>query len=304
MHLVDLVARRLGGSRLAAALLVLGQLALPGSARAEDSYRPRFHILSGELTRRLAKKTPAMKGPMESIGIYRKAGGETGGTAFLVGRPDAEGNALMLTAHHVALYKKKTVAGDRVLFYPGGAGSRPVSVEVLGTVVSNRHIDYALLRVKLPSSLTGLEPVHHEGPGAGDLIGGERLYNPSFPRIWQEEATAPANRRFVSSSPRRRIYKKAIKGLVTPKMMQVGVAEGWKVEGFEMTRIPQQNGSSGSPVFSSGTNKLVGMLTAGSSMDLALVRPVRTVFGDILKRARTVSDPALRAAVESVARAH
>jgi len=245
---------------------------------ADAQARDRFHILTEQLTKRLGRGKGGAKRVrnFEAVGNYKQATGDiVGGTAFIVSVPAADGTALVLTNHHVALYQKKTVRGDQVLFQPGGATDKPVVAEVVKKVYANKALDYALLRVRLPESLRGLEPVQLDRRRTAKVEG---LYNPSFPRIWAQEQAAKPNERFVSGSPKRALYLEAKRGQTMPKMLQVGRSEGVEYQNLEMLKLPNQVGSSGSPVFSQRTHRAVGMLTAGSGTNAGMMRPMRLIL--------------------------
>ena len=248
--------------------------------------QPRFHLLTNELTRRIGAHDTALISALESVGRYTRKDGRTGGTAYLLDVPHPDGRACMLTAHHVALHEKQSVLGDRVTFYVGGASSLQVDANIIAVRAADAEIDYALLEVTLPPALRHLIGVRYAESGHTPLIEGTRLFNPSFPRIWPDEK-AVVGQRLVSGPTSRRLYRAALAGESTPKMLQVGRAEGWQIEGFEVASLPQQNGSSGSPVFDTNTHRFVGMLTAGGGLDSAMIRPAKTIFDDIARRLNT-----------------
>ncbi len=246
-------------------------LALASAAEAKKA-TPHFHVLTEALQQRVAKGRPKqMAHNLDAVAIYKRKDGKTGGTGWLVSGPDAHGNALMITNHHVALFEKDSVTGDRFLFHPGGNTKQMVEAEVAHVVAANLDFDYALLRVKLPPSLRQLRPVvlanHFE------FDGGIEVYNPSFPRMDEQEA-------------------------FTPKRLQVGRTRAMVWEGLEEVRLPHRSGSSGSPVFSKQSHKLIGMMNAGDDAWLGLVRPIGRILAHLDQHLGKIADDKTRGEVD------
>lgn len=284
--------------RLALRLWLLGLLvAIP--AAAERS--PRFHLATPELHARLGRN-PQVGRNLEAVAEYRRASGRTGGTAFLVSAPDRDGVALVLTNHHVALYDKATVEGDRLLFHPGGA-RRPAVARVLGCLAADQEMDYALLSVKLPRRLRELAPVRLSLQGARGV---RAVYNAGFPRIWEAERQRAAKKQpslvAVSAQNRPAFLSALAARTLMPKMMQVGtINTAMWVEPFITLRIANEVGSSGSPVFAKKGHGAVAILSAGGGSD-AFARPLGPILDKIATQRAAIGDPALRRAVDRLLR--
>ncbi len=263
--------------------LIAGTMLSVVSLPALAGETPRFHILSASLSDRLVKTTPKLRASFSGVGLYRRKDGRTGGTAFLVHDQQHPERAVVMTANHVALFERDRVAGDEVLFYPDGADAPPVSARVLRVIEHDAKIDYVRLEVDLPPSLRKLPCTRLSTSAAKSLEDGQRLYNPSFPRIWADEKGV-VGQGLVSGPTHRAAYQAALAGTITPKMLQVGSAQGFTIEGFEVASLPQQNGSSGSPVFDTVTHRFIGMLTAGGGIDTAMIRPAAVIAQDIAKK--------------------
>ena len=262
---------------------------------------PRFHLATPRLHARLARQARAGQN-LEAVAHYRRAGGRTGGTAFVVSAPDEKGVALALTNHHVALYDKKTVKGDALLFHQDGA-SRPTAAKILGCLASDRQMDYALLSVKLPRKLRGLAPVRISLDGSRGV---RQVYNAGFPRIWQAERKRAADKQLslVAGGRQRPAFQRALRARsLLPKMVQVGRVnnEMW-VDPFITLRLANENGSSGSPIFAKRNHRVIGMLCAGGGNVDAFAMPMGEILRGIAKQRPGITDPSMARAVDRLLR--
>jgi hypothetical protein len=279
-------------------LWVLGSLQLVlGPASAERV--PRFHLATPALEARLSLRRARVGQNIDAVAEYRRASGRTGGTAFLVSVPDADGVALVMTNHHVALYDKTTVAGDTLLFHPGGA-RRATSAHVLGVLAADQEMDYALLSVKLPPQLRQLAATKISVAGCDGV---RAVYNAGFPRIWDaERARASRGERSLVAvtTQNRPAFRQALAARkLMPKTIQVGRVnnELW-VEPFITLRLANEVGSSGSPVFARQSDRVIGMLSAGGGNDMALARPLGPILEQIAAQRGAIADLSWRRAVE------
>ena len=279
---------------------LLLMLLVAATAAAEPA--PRFHLATAALEARLSRDARVGRN-IDSVAEYRRASGRTGGTAFLVSAPDERGVALVMTNHHVALYDKSTVAGDALLFHPGGA-PRGIPARVLSCLAADADMDYALLSVKLPRSLRGLAPVRISADGCEGV---RAVYNAGFPRIWDAERkrAAKGERSLVAiTAENRPAYRDALAARkLVPKTIQVGRVnyEMW-VEPFITLRLANEVGSSGSPVFARKGHRAFGMLSAGGGNTDALARPLGPILEKIGAQRRAIADPRLRDAVDDLLR--
>lgn len=280
--------------RLSLPLLIVP--CLPTSALAKRP--PRFHLATPALQTRLARN-PRVGRNLDAVAEYRRASGKTGGTAFLVSAPDKDGMALMLTNHHVALYDKKTVAGDTLLFQRNGVRSR-TPARVVGCLAADAELDFALLRVQLPKKLRDLEPVRLTLRGSRGV---RAVYNAGFPRIWKAERERAAEQKpslVATNKQNRPAFARALKSHKRmPKMVQVGqIDDGLWVEPFITLRLANEVGSSGSPVFAKHGHRVIGILSAGAGNDMALTRPLRPILDAIATQSKTLADPSMKHAVQ------
>ncbi|MCB9558643.1 MAG: trypsin-like peptidase domain-containing protein [Deltaproteobacteria bacterium] len=278
------------------ALLIFG---LSGMAAAEPR-APRFHLLTPALHGRLAQRHRRLAANIEAVAHYRRASGLVGGSAFLISGPDENGIALALTNHHVALYDKSTVRGDRLLFHPAGA-QRGIAAKIVECLATDAALDYALLAVQLPKALRKLAPTRLSTSGDYRV---QRVYNASFPQIWsgerQRRKRGQPSRVALTGSNRAAFARGLRARKHIPKTIQTGRVntELW-IDPLITLRIAVESGSSGSPVFAKRNDRAIAMLSAGGATDLAFAIPLALVLDDIAAQTKQLGDPK---AVEMVQR--
>jgi hypothetical protein len=277
-------------------VLVLLLLALEPAAAERI---PRFHLATPSLEARLGQRKARVGQNIDAVAEYRRATGRTGGTAFLVSAPDADGVALVMTNHHVALYDKKTVAGDTLLFHTRGA-RRATSAQVIGVLAADQEMDYALLSVKLPPRLRSLASTAISITGCDGV---RAVYNAGFPRIWDAERQRAkrGERSLVAVTTQNRpAFRQALAARkLMPKTIQVGrVNYDMWVEPFITLRLANEVGSSGSPVFAKKGDRVIGMLSAGGGNADALARPLGPILEKIATQRGAIPDLSMRRAVE------
>jgi hypothetical protein len=247
-------------------------------------------------TRRIKRGTRLAKN-MASIGSFRSSAGRARGTAFVIEAPRADGTALVVTAHHVLAPGKKGQALGTVQFT--NANNKAVDAKVISVVAADSSADFALVRIVVPKSLRGLSSL---GLARSSATKGE-VYSAGFARIW---GGVKDGKRLVSASDRNSTEgREAITGRSLPKVEQRGRVDARATKsnsaGDLVVRLPNEVGSSGSPIMRRSDNRVIGMTYAGpnnrDSNRVTFALPVSTIRTH-LKTLRPTLSKADRKAVD------
>lgn len=249
---------------------------VPTLARPKSSRAPlkRFHLVSLALQSRLSSNSHVRRS-LQAVGQLH------GGSAFLVERPRSDGTALMLTAGHVVTSCQP--GKTRVRFQPDGMGGVLQNGVFKRVVAQSKKLDYALVEVALPAQVRKLEPVSL----ASSLKSGHRLYSVGYPLLETPKylARTAQNAHLVRTTLNGVMPVDAEKDLRTKTIVSgIDTSSGRTVVmrprlslfgrplfpiGRSRLRVtanlPAIGGASGSPVFSSQTHQVRGIMTTGGA---------------------------------------
>lgn len=270
---------------------------------AKRATRHRAHLSSPALLKRLDVKVQqnasvtfpivvAKRGENNQVGLGH-------GTGFLVTRPDAKGRAIIMTNHHVV----ESSVGQFAAMQIGGASVQGQT----RVIVTSAKLDYALLEVTVPAK-ANLRPVTlARTPRSGK----DSIYSVGFPSV---NLLAPQNVAGRASKWANAVAKGAPKegmdpfaaaaGALahSPQVISLGressatVAKASIEKNTEYYSAPGAPGASGSPVFSRGSHKVVGILYGaspskdGKSMVTA-VTPMSLILKDAAKQMKSLASP-------------
>ena len=278
-------------------------LAAPAPAWAG---RPGRSKPTGKTARRARAKAPhrivtarglrlrnRRKQTLAAVGNFQTPRGRSAGTAFVVQR-SPDGTALVLTNHHVAFTSDGRPIKGTVQFQVDGDSRKPVGAPVVRVVRASKRLDYALVRVELPTALSDVAPVRL-APRAGKA---RNVYSGGFANVWRRK-TLPIGPRQQSSQTARL----ARQGRIRPMLEQTGAVVG--NNGDLIVELANDVGSSGSPIVSKRSNRVVGVLYAGEagprSRQVSFAIPIERILRD-LSSSRARLSGSDRAAVDDLLR--
>jgi hypothetical protein len=162
-----------------------------------------------------------------------------------------------MTANHVS--------GPRgsVRFFAAGDSSRPLDAAIEEVVASDRKLDYAIVRVRLPPGLRAMKPVRL----APSSRSSGPVYSAGFPKIWA--GVKQGKRRIISAAQARSsLGRQALNDRARPLLAQEGQLDAKataspNAAGDLVFRLPNDVGSSGSPVMRGSDYRAVGLIYAG-----------------------------------------